>query len=57
MTTEELAHDACINCGEVKADTRTIEPWGILCADCDEAMQDYYVDAHLEADYEDRYME
>ena len=42
MSIEELAADACINCGEVKADTRVIEPWGILCADCDEAMQDGY---------------
>ena len=40
MTIAEIADDACINCGEVKPDTRTIEPWGVLCSDCDEAMAD-----------------
>lgn len=44
MTTAEIAADACINCGEVRPFTRTVAPWGIICRDCDEAMEGVPVD-------------
>jgi len=54
MTLAEIAADACINCARSVAYGRVVEPWGVVCPECDEAMQareDDYAEARVDTAY------